>query len=525
MKHLRLLLCAFLILTMALSTCGAVAESTGGAVDPTTMTPEELVQYYQAARAAGTNDRLKQWYDPAIFDLSDLPEYNPDFEVSGTIRQWGSNYIEDSGLVQMWEAEFKSFHPDVVFEDTLTSSANAFPGLITGQADIGQMGREARYHELNGFQRQCALGYALEISTCFGSYEVRGWTFSLAIFVNSENPLESLTLQQVDGIFGAARSGGWKGLTWDPAVARGADENIRYWGQLGLTGEWENARIQPYGYTFSYNFPDEFEKKVFQGGQRWNEDMIEVSNGLNYETGRVINGGTYMIEKVKEDKFAICYTGAAFLTDGVKMLALAKDENSPAYENNYENIHNATYPLTRGIFAYANPLQAANPVVAEFLKYITSKQGQTLVAWDAKYVPMNAEYCQMQWDILEDARQKSDGYFAESEGVAQVNGAVLEHPAVDFIGTMMVPVAEVVNALGGTYTYDEETYAATIELNNIVATVKHGNVNYELAGEKRVLSQPCFIVNDLMYVPVEYVTNAFGVQAVVDGINVSFTLN
>ena len=141
MKHLRLLLCAFLILTMALSTCGAVAESTGGAVDPTTMTPEELVQYYQAARAAGTNDRLKQWYDPAIFDLSDLPEYNPDFEVSGTIRQWGSNYIEDSGLVQMWEAEFKSFHPDVVFEDTLTSSANAFPGLITGQADSGQMGR------------------------------------------------------------------------------------------------------------------------------------------------------------------------------------------------------------------------------------------------------------------------------------------------------------------------------------------------------------------------------------------------
>ena len=29
---------------------------------------------------------------------------------------------------------------------------------------------------------------------------MRGWTFSLAIFVNKENPLESLTLQQVDGI-------------------------------------------------------------------------------------------------------------------------------------------------------------------------------------------------------------------------------------------------------------------------------------------------------------------------------------
>ena len=201
MKPAKRLLTALLTLGMALAASGAVAE----AVDPSTMTPEELVQYYQQARAAGTNDRLKQWYDPEMFDLSDLPEYDPDYEVSGTIRQWGSNYIQDSGLVQMWEAEFKEWHPDVVFEDTLTSSANAFPGLITGMADIGHMGREARYHELNGFQRQCALGYALEISTCFGSYEVRGWTFSLAIFVNEENPLESLTLKQVDGI--SARPG------------------------------------------------------------------------------------------------------------------------------------------------------------------------------------------------------------------------------------------------------------------------------------------------------------------------------
>lgn len=507
-------------LLIAATATGALAENT----EKTEKTADELVMEYQAARAAGTNDRLKQWYDPNIFDLSDLPEYKPDYEVSGTIRQWGSNYIEDSGLVQVWEADFNAWHPDVVFEDTLTSSANAFPGLITGQADIGQMGREARYHELNGFQRQCALGYALEISTCFGSYEVRGWTFSLAIFVNAENPLESLTMQQVDGIFGAARTGGWKGLTWDPTVARSADENIRYWGELGLTGEWENELIIPYGYTFSYNFPDEFEKKVFHGGQRWNENMIEVSNGLNAETGRVVNGGTYMIESLLKNKFAICYTGAAFLTDGVKMLALAQDENSPAYENSYENIHNATYPLTRCIYAYANPLQAANPVVAEFLKYITSRQGQERVAWDAKYIPMNQEYSQKQWDILEDAKEKSNKYFAESDGVVTVNGKTLEHPSVDFIGTVMVPVSEVVEALGGTYTYDEAAYAATIVLGDTNATVKHGNVNYELGGEKQKLSQPCFVVNDLMYVPVEYVQSALGAEAVMDGINATFTL-
>lgn len=522
MKNAKRILGALLALTLLFGLSAVAAAS--DVQDLANKTPDELAAEYQAARAAGTNDRLKQWYDPEIFDLSDLPEYNPDFEVSGTIRQWGSNYIKDSGLVQMWEAEFKTWHPDVKFEDTLNSSANAFPGLITGQADIGQMGREARYHELNGFQRECSLGYAMEISTCFGSYEVRGWTFSLAIFVNKENPLESLTLQQVDGIFGAARSGGWKGLTWDPSVARGADENIRYWGQLGLTGEWENARIQPYGYSFSYNFPDEFEKKVFNGGQRWNEDMIEVSNGLNAATGRIVNGGTYMIQELEKNKFAICYTGAAFLTDKVKMLALAKDENSPAYENNYENIHNATYPLTRGIFAYANPLQAVNPVVSEFLRYITSRQGQTLVAWDAKYVPMNAEYCLKQWDVLDESKVKCEKYFAESEGPVTVNGQTVEHAAVDFMGTIMVAVEDVVQAVGGTYTLDDTGYVAEIDLAGTKMTVKHGNVNYELADVKNALSQPCFLVNDLMYVPVEYVTDVMGAQAVVDGTNVTITL-
>lgn len=55
-------------------------------------------------------------------------------------------------------------------------------------------------------------------------------------------------------------------------------------------------------------------------------------------------------------------------------------------------------------------------------------------------------------------------------------------------------------------------------------TVKHGNVNYELADVKNALSQPCFLVNDLMYVPVEYVTDVMGAQAVVDGTNVTITL-
>ncbi len=503
-------------ITKALAFFCTLTLLAGSAAAEEAKTADQLAQEYQAARLKGTNSRLKQWYDPAIFDLSDLPVYDPSYEVSGTIRQWGSNYIQDSGLVQIWEAEFKQWHPDVEFEDTLTSSANAFPGLITGMADIGQMGREAMYDELNGFQRQCALGYAMAISTCFGSYEVRGWTFSLAVFVNKENPLNELTMQQLDGIFGAARTGGWEGLTWTTEHARGVEDNIRTWGQLGLTGEWENAPIQPYGYNLSYHFPDEFEKKVFHGGQRWNEDMIEVANAIDESTGLIVNGGTFMTDAVAKDKFAICYCGAPFLNDGVKMLALAADADSPAYENNYENIHNRTYPLTRDIFAYANPLQALNPVVSEFFRYITSQQGQTRIAEDAKYVPLNRESALKQWEILEESKAKGVQYFKDSAMTIEVNGTPVETVvhATDFIGTVMLPVEPIIQALGGVCSYDEEGYALTVALGDHICTVRHGNVK-TMADDKLIrLEKPAFKVEDVMVAPAAFFTDVLNIPVV-----------
>jgi phosphate transport system substrate-binding protein len=54
-------------------------------------------------------------------------------------------------------------------------------------------------------------------------------------------------MEQLDGIFGAQRTGGWRGSLWSPEAARGAHENIRTWGQLGLSGEWARQTNQYLG--------------------------------------------------------------------------------------------------------------------------------------------------------------------------------------------------------------------------------------------------------------------------------------
>ena len=233
------------------------------------------------ARATGTKKRAeRKFYEPQ-FDLSGLPEYKPQQIVSGTIRQWGNNYIKDSPLVEVWERGFRKYHPDVRFKDNLSSSAVAFPGLITGVADLAPMGRQALWDELKGFEREGAEGGGegssnvdvVEIVMATGSFDVRGWTFALGVFVHKDNPISKLTLEQLDGIFGAERDGGWNGLMWDTSVARGADKNIRSWGQLGLSGEWADKPIHVYGYNFKYHFTDEIDKKVLKGSGKWNERL------------------------------------------------------------------------------------------------------------------------------------------------------------------------------------------------------------------------------------------------------------
>jgi phosphate transport system substrate-binding protein len=354
------------------------------------------------ARATGTKKRAeRKFYEPQ-FDLSELPEYKPEQRVTGTIRQWGNNYIKDSPLVEVWESGFRKYHPDVRFKDNLSSSAVAFPGLIAGVADLAPMGRQALWDELKGFEREGAEGGAegsssvdvVEIVMATGSFDVRGWTFALGVFVNKDNPITKLTLEQLDGIFGAERDGGWNGLTWDTSLARGPEKNIRNWGQLGLAGEWADKPIHVYGYNFKYHFTDEIDKKVLKGSGKWNEKLRAYSNVAGQKAdGSLTGAGELMMNDLGRDRYGIAYTGIPFLTPQTKSLALAAKEGGPYVELTLKNVQNRSFPLTRDVYYYLKREKGKpiDPKVQEFLRYILSREGQDAVQRDGKYLPLTAE--------------------------------------------------------------------------------------------------------------------------------------
>lgn len=356
----------------------------------------------QQARANGLKAKGARRAYTRTFDLSALPEYRPSRRLSGTIRQWGSNYLADSPLEGYLEDAFRRYHPDVRFDNNLSSTFVAMAGLYTGQADLAPMGRRATWDEFQAYQRTFGALPA-EIVMATGSFNVSGWTYALVPFVNQANPITRLSLEQLDGIFGAQRDGGWDGNNWNPASARGPEGNLRTWGDLGLTGEWADKPIRVYAYNLNFHFPRDFAEKVFGGGYKWNETLREFSNRVHEpghpDYGKLWSAGDQMMAAVAEDPYAITYTSMTYADfPGAKTVPLARDAKGPWVYPALETVQDRTYPLARGVYYYAKrPIGGRiDPLVAEFLRFVVSRQGQELVMKDGKYLPLTAEMARQQ---------------------------------------------------------------------------------------------------------------------------------
>jgi phosphate transport system substrate-binding protein len=354
----------------------------------------------QEGRQAKLQARGSKAYYTEQWNLDDLPAYKPEQEVSGAIREWGTNYFADSSLQPAWEEGFKKFHPNVRFETELKTALAAIPAVTFGLADIGPA-RHITSDEALLFQRYKSH-YPLEISVVTGSLNVPGWSYAIGIFVNKDNPIDKLTVERLDGIFGAERSGAFQGTTWTTGVARGADKNIRTWGQAGLTGEWADKPIHVYGYNLKYHIPATFERLVFQGGGKWNEHLVEFTNYKNKD-GTTELEAKQVQDAVSKDPYGIGFSTVAYQTSQTKSVAIAARGSQDFYELNLQNLRSRKYPLYDEVYFYVDrkPGEPLDPNVREFVRYVLSREGQDAVQKDGKYLPLTGEVIKAQLKKLD----------------------------------------------------------------------------------------------------------------------------
>jgi phosphate transport system substrate-binding protein len=227
-----------------------------------------------------------------------LPDYKPAHQVSGTIRICGSPQMGD--LLKLYEQAFAQLQPAVHFDEDLQSTLTAVSGVSSGRADIGLLGREIWPAEVQAFTT--ATNHApTVIDVATGSYDVPKATFALMIFVPAVNPISSVSTAQLARIFGA-------------------NQPIRSWGELGLTGDWAARPIHLYGFTTDNDKSQIFSQLIFAPSERWS---LALHQSANAPAPNATDAGELILQAVGGDPEAIGISNVHYATSAVKPLALS----------------------------------------------------------------------------------------------------------------------------------------------------------------------------------------------------------
>lgn len=280
-----------------------------------------------------------------------LPTYKAVSGVSGNLSSVGSDTLNN--LMTFWAETFNKFYPNVKIQIEGKGSSTAPPALISGTAQLGPMSRPMKGTEIDAFEKK--FGYK--------PTGLRSAVDALAVFVNKDNPIKCLTIAQVDAIFSKSRRYGHK-------------EDIKTWGQLGLTGDWANRPISLFGRNSASGTYGFFKEHALKNGD-YKDELKEQP------------GSASVVQGVAVDRYAMGYSGIGYTTAGVRAVPLTEKEGGACAEATADNAYSGKYPLSRFLFIYVNraPNKHLDPLTREFARFLLSKDGQQAVIKDG-YFPI-----------------------------------------------------------------------------------------------------------------------------------------
>ncbi|RUO75304.1 PstS family phosphate ABC transporter substrate-binding protein [Idiomarina seosinensis] len=279
-------------------------------------------------------------------NTDDLPEYEKVSGLSGNLSSVGSDTL--ANMMTFWSEEFKRMYPSVNVQIQAAGSSTAPPALTEGTSSFGPMSRAMKSKEIESFEKR--HGYK--------PTAVRVAIDALAVFVHKDNPIEGMSIAEVDAVFSSTRK-------------CGADKQVNRWGDLGLTGSWDNRDLQLYGRNSVSGTYGYFKDAALCGG--------DFRSNVNEQPG-----SASVVQSVSTSLNAIGYSGIGYVTSGVKTVPLARGTGDDYIEATRENALAGKYPLARFLYVYVNkhPNKPLGNAEAEFLKMILSKQGQDIVNKD-----------------------------------------------------------------------------------------------------------------------------------------------
>jgi len=241
-------------------------------------------------------------------------------------------------LAQKWAETYMSKNSEVKIQVTGGGSGVGLAALQNNQTDIADSSRPIKPAE----RAACIKAFnksPREYKVCLDG---------LSVYVNSENPINELSLQQLEQIF-TGKVKNWKELG-------GQDLPITVISRENSSG--------------TYEF---FKEHVLKG-----QDFVA--------SAQTMPGTAAVLQSLSKEPKAIGYGGAAYGLKSAKVLKIKKDESSPAIEPTEETVLGGTYPIWRYLFVYLNPEKDKGEIAA-YLNWVRSDEGQKIVK-DVGYYPL-----------------------------------------------------------------------------------------------------------------------------------------
>jgi phosphate transport system substrate-binding protein len=287
-----------------------------------------------------------------------IPVYEPKAQVKGALDLIGTDALSDLG--DEWSSAFRKFHPgsNLIYRPKLTT--DAVKNLIDGTTLLIITARVMTADETKAFQTKFEY-MPMRIPVCLDAN---------IVFVNKNNPIASITMDQLDAIYSKTRLSGAKAAALT-------------WGDLGVKGEWEKLPILAYTrQSTSATYASVLEKVALNGELR--ADILERADD------------SALAEVITTDRGGIAIGTMASWYFANKVLPVVPAHMDDARFPDQDNITTSRYPMPRLYYIYLNrtpgvPLPAPTN---ELVHFLLSLEGQNSVA-DSGLLPGPPEFLQI----------------------------------------------------------------------------------------------------------------------------------
>jgi phosphate transport system substrate-binding protein len=263
------------------------------------------------------------------------------------IQNKGSDTLVN--VAQAWAEAYKDVDANIVVAVSGGGSGTGISAMINGTVDIANASRKMK-------------GEEIELARANGQDPIEfvvGFD-ALAVYLHPDNPIDSMTLAQLAGIYG-------EGGTTDT------------WSQLGVSvpgcDSDEIVRVSRQNNSGTYVY---FQEAVL-GSQR------------DFRMGsRDMHGSKDVVDLVENTPCAIGYSGLAYATEHVKMPTIAADDMSPAVAPSTDTAIDGSYPIARPLLMYTVGLPEG--AVKQYMDWVLSDAGQCIILGKG-YAPVHAVSC------------------------------------------------------------------------------------------------------------------------------------